>query len=85
MPVFFTSDRKLLFTLYFWLHFCYYFRIHLGYSTTFYLQTDGQTECQNQMLEQYLRSYINYQQDNWVYWLLLAEYAYNNSVHVTIG
>ena len=37
------------------------------------------------MLEQYLQSYVNYQQDNWVYWLTLAEYVYNNSVHATTG
>ena len=85
MPVFFTSNRGLFFTLHVWLHFCYYFRIHLGYSITFHPQIDSQTEHQNQMLEQYLRSYVNYQQDNWVYWLPLAEYAYNNSVHTTTG
>ena len=34
-------------------------------------------EHQNQMLDQYLRNYINYQQDSWLYWLAMAEYAYN--------
>jgi len=29
-------------------------------------ETDGQTERVNQILEQYLHVYINYQQDNWV-------------------
>ena len=64
MPVSFTSNRKLLFISHFWSHFCYYLRIRLGYSIAFHLQKNSQTECQNQMLEQYLCSYVNYQQDN---------------------
>lgn len=83
MPVSFTSDRELFFISHFGSYFCYYLRICLGYNTAFHPQTDGQTKRQNQTLEQYLRSYINYQQDDWVYWLFLAEYAYNNSVHAT--
>jgi hypothetical protein len=35
----------------------------------------------NQELEQYLRIYINYQQDDWSEWLSLAEFAYNNQEH----
>jgi len=50
-------------------------------STGFHPQTDGQTECQNQTMEQYLRDFCNYQQDNWVELLPLAEFAYNNSVY----
>ena len=33
----------------------------------------------NQILEQYLRVYINYQQDDWVNLLPLAKFAYNNA------
>jgi predicted NAD/FAD-binding protein len=44
---------------------------------------DGQTERQNQTLEQYLRAYVNYLQDDWVHWLPLAEFTYNNSVHTS--
>ena len=51
----------------------------------FHLQTDRQTECQNQTLEQYLRAYVVYQQDNWDTWLPMAEFAYNNSFHPTLG
>jgi len=42
---------------------------------------DGQTEWVNQILEQYLRVYINYQQDDWANLLPLAEFAYNNTSH----
>ena len=34
-------------------------------STAYHLQTDGQMERTNQKLEQYLRIYVNYRQNNW--------------------
>ena len=81
MPVSLVTNRGSLFTSNFWSNFCYHLRVRLNYSTAFHPQTDGQTERQNQTLEQYLRCYVNYQQDDWVYWLPMAEYAYNNSRH----
>ncbi|KAF8623980.1 hypothetical protein AX17_007243 [Amanita inopinata Kibby_2008] len=36
-------------------------------------------------LEQYLRIFCNYQQDNWSELLLLAEFAYNNAPSATTG
>lgn len=50
-------------------------------STSFHPQTDGQTERVNQILEQYLRCYINHQQDDWTDFLPLAQFCYNNTVH----
>ncbi len=47
--------------------------------TAFHPQTDEQTEKINQTLEQYLRYYVNYKQDNWVALLLIAQYAYNSA------
>jgi len=47
-------------------------------------QTDRQTERTNAILEQYLRAYINYQQDDWWDYLPLAEFAYNNGYQETI-
>ena len=43
----------------------------------------GQTERQNRTLEEYLRSFINVEQDNWDELLISAEIAYNNSVHTS--
>ena len=48
----------------------------------FYSQSDSQTEQQNQTVL-YPRAYINYRQDNWVQWLPLAEFLYNNSQHAS--
>ena len=45
----------------------------------------GQTERVNQTLEQYLRSFCNYDQDDWAELLPMAEYAYNNSVTSATG
>ena len=50
-------------------------------STMYHLQTDRQTEQMNQELEQYLKIYVNYQQDNWAEWLALVEFAYNDWEH----
>ena len=49
--------------------------------TVFYPQTDKQTERVNQELEQYLRMFINYRQQQWLDWLGTVEFAYNNKVH----
>ncbi len=47
-------------------------------STAWHPESDGQTERTNQTLKEYLRHYVNYQQDDWDRWLPLAEFAYNN-------
>ena len=53
-------------------------------STAFHPQTDSQTKRTNAILEQYLRAYVNYQQDNCNKLLPLAEFAYNNGYQETI-
>jgi len=50
-------------------------------STAFHPQTDSQTERMNQELEQYLRMFIDHQQEQWPEWLGTTEFAYNNKVH----
>lgn len=52
-------------------------------STAFHPQTDGQTERTNGILEQFLRCYTNYQQNNWSDLLYWAELSYNNSLQST--
>ncbi|MBW0471124.1 hypothetical protein O181_010839 [Austropuccinia psidii MF-1] len=41
----------------------------------------GETERVNQILDQYLRMYVSYNQDDWNTWLPLAEFSYNNAEH----
>lgn len=50
-------------------------------STAYHPQTDGLTERTNRTLETYLRAFCSYQQDNWVDYLALAEFAFNNSIN----
>jgi hypothetical protein len=48
-------------------------------STAFHPETDRQMERINQVIETYLRSYCNYEQNDWAEMLGMAEFAYNNS------
>jgi len=50
-------------------------------STVFHPQTDGQTERVNQELEQYLRIFIDYRQEQWLDWLGIAEFTYDNKAY----
>ena len=50
-------------------------------STAYHPQTDGQTERVNQEVEQYLRVFVNYHQDDWTDWLSLAEFSHNDKVN----
>ena len=54
-------------------------------STPYHPETDGQTERVNDILEQYLRAYVNYLQDDWEAWLQLVEFATNNHASETTG
>ena len=51
-------------------------------STVYHPETDGQMKRTNQELEQYLRMYVNHRQNNWAKWLAMAEFAFNNKVHI---
>src|SRR5450755_4113334 len=54
-------------------------------STNYHPQMDGQTEKLNQTLEQYLRHYVYYRQDDWVILLPTAQLAYNSISTSTTG
>jgi len=51
-------------------------------SIAYHPQTNGQTERINQELEQYLRVFIDHRQEQWLDWLGMAEFAYNNKIHM---
>ena len=79
------SDRGTLFTSTFWQTLLAKLGAKSKLSTSFYPQTDGQTERTNQTLEQYLRIFSNHPQDNWVELLPMAQFAYNSSKSSTTG
>ncbi|MBW0559604.1 hypothetical protein O181_099319 [Austropuccinia psidii MF-1] len=60
---------------------CQQLNISRDLSTAYHTEADGHTERVNQILEQHLRMYFTYHQDDWITWIPLAEFAYNNSDH----
>ena len=79
------SDRGTQFTSHFWQKLHESMDTKLHFSSAYHPQTDGQTERLNQILEQYLRCYVNDNQDNWVALLPVAQIAYNQSPTTTTG
>ncbi|KAM5344467.1 hypothetical protein ACJ41O_001495 [Fusarium nematophilum] len=75
------SDRGPPFMSKFWQGLTGYLGINHKLSTAYHKETDGQTERMNQVLEQYLRCYINYDQTNWVEKLPAAQLAYNTATN----
>src|SRR5258708_2961007 len=57
--------------------------MRLHFTSGYHLEGDRQTERANQVLEQYLWVYMNYQQDDWATLLPMAEFAYNNATNAT--
>jgi hypothetical protein len=75
------SDRGPQFVSKFWKRLFSLLKVDIRLSTSFHPETDGSSEVTNQILEQYLRIFCNYQQSDWVRLLPLAEFTYNNSVN----
>jgi len=81
LPESIISDWELIFVSHFWCELMQLLEIKLKPSTAYHPQTDRLTECINQTLEAYLQAYCLYQQDNWVNYLALAEFAFNNLIN----
>jgi hypothetical protein len=79
------TDRGSQFTSHFWRRLCQRLGTHPKFSTSFHPQTDGQTENANAYLKQYLRAYVNYEQDNWALFLPIAEFEANSSISASTG
>src|SRR5258708_19013969 len=80
-PLSIVSDQGSVFMSKFWKALTSQLQVQLNLSTAYHPQTDGQTEWVNQILEQYLHIYCLYQQDDWVDFLGITEFQYNNSHH----
>src|SRR3954447_12418562 len=79
LPSSIISDRDTKFTSRFWQSLFRTMGTRLAMSTAYHPQTDGQTERANRTLEDMLRAYVNYQQDDWDSLLPAAEFACNNA------
>ena len=85
VPAHSTSDRGSEFVSHFFRSLGKILDINLHFTSGYHPEGDGQTERVNQTLEQYLRIFCNYQQDNWASLLPLAEFAYNNAPNESTG
>ena len=85
LPKVIISDRDTKFTSHFWKTLFEQLGTKLSMSTAFHPQTDGQTERMNRTLEEMLRAYSTYNQDQWDEYLPAAEFAYNNSQQTSTG
>lgn len=79
------SDRGAVFTSSWWSKFCDLVGMDLKLTTAYHPESDGQTERMNQTLEQFLRIFSTYRQDNWASLLPFAEFAMNNTVNASTG
>jgi hypothetical protein len=84
MSKFIIFDKNSLFMFNFWSNFYYHLKIKIRLNIVFYFQTNEQIKRQNQTLKQYLKIYVNYQQDNWTRFSFMIEYVYNNKWHSVI-
>ena len=79
LPTEIISDMGAKFSGEFWQSLCKMLGVKRRMSTAYHPQTDGQTERTNQLLEGYLRTFVNYDQNDTYQLLPLAEHIYNNS------
>jgi hypothetical protein len=77
LPRTIVSDRDSKFAR-FWRALHQLFGTKLSISTAYHPQTDGQTERANRTLEQMLRHFVNYHQNDWDKLLPFVEFAYND-------
>ena len=77
------TDQDMKITSLFWQKLMDVMGIISKMTTAFHPQSDGHTERINQILEEYLRHYCSWNQDDGDELLPLAEYAYNSAISET--
>ena len=78
------SNRGSQFIFVFWKELTTQLCIKVLLSTAYYPETDSQIEHINTIIEQYIRIYTLYLQNNWIDWLIFTKFTANNSVSETI-
>ena len=68
-------NKGSFFTSKFWSLFCYFLGIKQRLFTAFHPQTDGQIEQQNNIIEAYLRAFVNFEQNDWARLLPMAKFV----------
>ena len=77
------SDHDIQFVTHFWDELCQCLKIKSTLFTVYHSEINRQIKNVNAVLEQYLQVYVVYLQNDWVNWLLSAEFAANNQFSET--
>ena len=85
VPSHVTSDRGREFVSAFFRSIAELLDMKLHFTSGWHPSADGQTERMNQTVEQYIRIFCSYQQDDWDKLLPLAEFALNNAPNASTG
>ena len=78
------SDRDSKFTSNFWKGLFKEFGTNLNFSTTYHLETNGQTKRVNRVTEDMLIMYVTDKPSKWEYYLHLVEFSYDNGYHESL-
>ncbi|MCO5589266.1 hypothetical protein L7F22_043232 [Adiantum nelumboides] len=85
MPKSIVSDRDPRMTSLFWQALFENLGTKLDFSSAYHPQTDGQSKIANATVLDLLKSYVSDRQSEWEKYLPLVEFAYNNTIHSSIG
>src|SRR6266481_4636907 len=85
VPAHITSHQGSEFVSHFFCSLGKLLQMRLHFTSGYHPEGDRQMEHANQVLEQYLRVYTNYQQDDWATLLPMAKFAYNNAMNAMTG
>ena len=78
-----TTNRSFVFTFKYHDALCHALKIRLKMSTIYHSQIDDQTKRQNNTMKQFFRTFVNFEQNNWIKLLSLTKFAYNNTKHAS--
>ncbi|XP_038207042.1 uncharacterized protein LOC119828829 [Zerene cesonia] len=83
IPKYILTDQGTNFTSDLFKETCKFLKIKNLWSSPYHPQTQGALERSHSTLKEYLKSYVNEQQDNWPRYVYTAMHAYNTNVHST--
>jgi hypothetical protein len=73
-------NREFVFTNAYWTNICYHMKMKRRLNIVFHSQIDDQTKRQNQNLKHFLRVFCFEKQIEWIKFLFLIEFVYQNNV-----
>ena len=76
-----TTNRNSIFISKYHDALCYALKIKFKLFIAYHSQTNDQIECQNSIMKQYFKFFVNFEQNDWMKLLSMIEFVYNNSKH----